>query len=53
MLQLTHTLPMKRKERMAENVVADVRSKRSTIDDGGPKVNSPEHASVSHFIERR
>ena len=51
MLELTHTLPMKRKERMAENIVADIRSKRSTIDDGGSKVDSAEHASISYFVE--
>lgn len=53
MLELTITLSMNRKERMPENIVADIRSQRSTVDDGGPKMNSAEHASVSYFIESR
>ena len=51
MLELTHTLSMNRKERMAENMIADIRSKRSPVDDGSSKMDPAEHAGISDFIE--
>src|SRR5262245_20687321 len=50
--ELSLTLSMNRKERVAENVVADGCSKDSAVHDGGSKVHPAKNARVSDLIQR-
>ena len=48
---LPQMLPVHRKESILKDIVADIRSERSSVDDGSSKMDPAEHAGISDFIE--